>query len=208
MGRCGPSRFEHCDPDSFAFSELVVWENCWKESRGLADLVILVNIDQFLYHPMGRQYLVESSKLGLTMVPPKGYQMVASNFPSLQPPLHTQIRQGYRWIPMDKLALFNPDAIESMGYSTGRHQANPKGDLRAPRRQELMLLHYKYLGFEYRRSRLEHLRSGFGKTDIELHLGHQYFWNPEEMETDFNQTLRKPERSLACIRGCADTGKG
>ena len=80
---------------------------------------------------------------------------------------------------MDKPALFNPSAIESTGYSTGRHEANPKGDLKASRRQELMLLHYKHLGFEYRRSRLEHLRSGFRKTDIEFHLGHQYFWNPE-----------------------------
>jgi hypothetical protein len=51
--------FRRTNPDSFVESERGFFENCWKESRGRADWVILVNIDELLYHRELRTYLGE-----------------------------------------------------------------------------------------------------------------------------------------------------
>ena len=41
----------YCDPESRISSALALQETCWKESRGIADWVIVTDIDEHLYHP-------------------------------------------------------------------------------------------------------------------------------------------------------------
>jgi hypothetical protein len=49
---------------------------------------------------------------------------------------------------MSKLSIFDPVAIDSTGFTVGHNEAKPTGRLQFPLRDELMLRHYKYIGFE------------------------------------------------------------
>lgn len=177
--------FRRTDPDSFVESERDLFENCWKESRGRADWVILVNVDEHLHHPELPAYLRQSRDDGITVIPATGYQMIARAFPESRAPLTALVRTGIRWERMDKTCVFDPDAIEQPGFDHGRHSAQPRGAVRMPERKELALLHYKYLGVDYLVRRLEGLRPGFGAGDRARNLGHKYFWSRTEAVADF-----------------------
>ena len=49
-------------PDSLELSKKAVHDHCWKEARGSADWVILVDIDEHVYHPNLDAHLVAQSK--------------------------------------------------------------------------------------------------------------------------------------------------
>lgn len=87
---------------------------------------------------------------------------------------------------MDKVSIFNPDAISEIGYNPGRHAAVPVGNVHWPERTEVKLLHYKYLGLNYLQRRLHQLRSGLLPLDIERGYGHKYHWTTVEIERDFH----------------------
>ena len=178
--------FRRSDPTSFVESERDLFENCWKESRGRADWVFLVNLDEHLYHPSLTAYLRTSLHEGVTVIPATGYQMVSSCFPQTRAPLTTQVRTGVRWTQMDKTCVFDPERIEQLGYGPGRHSAQPRGEIRCPERRELVLLHYKYLGAAYLISRLSELRPGFGPGDRARDFGHKYFWSRDQAIADFD----------------------
>lgn len=195
--------FRRTDPDSFVKSECDLFEDCWKESRGRADWVILVNIDELLYHRELRAYLRRCRDDQVTAIPAAGYQMVSSSFPESQAALTTQVRSGVRWNRMDKTCVFDPDLIEQPGYELGRHAARPRGEVRYPERQELALLHYKYLGAEYLIRRLKDLRPGFGPGDRARNLGHKYFWSRRKVVADFN-AVRAAASEILSVEGEVD----
>ena len=192
--------FRRADPDSFVESERELFEECWKESRGRADWVLLVNLDEFLYHRDLRTYLERGRADGVTVIPATGYQMVSSRFPEAGEPLTTQVRTGVRWSQMDKTCVFDPDRVEQPGYGPGRHTADPRGEIRLPEMQELSLLHYKYLGADYLIRRLNHLRPGFGPGDRARNFGHKYFWSREETVADF-EAVRSSAREILSVDG-------
>ena len=62
-------RFAWTHPDSFVLSELAHYDQCWKESRGQADWVIVTDVDEHLYHPRLAEYLQSCREQGVTVVP-------------------------------------------------------------------------------------------------------------------------------------------
>lgn len=198
--------FRRADPHSFVESERELFEHCWKESRGRADWVFLVNLDEFLYHQEMREYLERCRAEEITVIPATGYQMVSSTFPEPQAPLTRQVRTGVRWTQMDKTCVFDPGRVEQPGYGPGRHTAHPRGKIRWPERQELFLLHYKYLGVDYLIRRLNHLRPGFGPGDRARNFGHKYFWSREQAVADFEAVRSSASEILAADGRFASAG--
>src|SRR4030095_16579990 len=68
-------RFEG-EGDSFVANARAVYDSACHESRGRAHWVLLVNIDEHLYHPQGRDYFRRSLREGYTVLPANGYEMV------------------------------------------------------------------------------------------------------------------------------------
>jgi hypothetical protein len=60
--------------DSYVLAAQDVHNNCWKESRGLADWVIITAVDEFLYAPNLKSYLAECAKEGVTAIPALGFK--------------------------------------------------------------------------------------------------------------------------------------
>jgi hypothetical protein len=109
------------------------------------------------------EVLTEQKNSGVTIVPALGFQMVTEEFPSKDENLASTRTMGFPDYLYSKPCLFNPNEIN---LSVGAHGARPKGNVKFPKKDELMLLHYKYLGFEYLCSRYQMLAPRLGSIDI------------------------------------------
>jgi len=172
--------FIRSDPDSFALSEVSLSNECWKRSRGQADWVIVIDIDEHLFHSDLPALLRRYRAGGITIVPALGYQMISEAFLRAGELACEVSTYGAPWEIYSKLALFDPRAIDEIDYSPGRHRANPTGRVVAPELDELLLLHYKFLGFERTCARHRHLLNGLRSKDFENSWGYQYSWSEEE----------------------------
>lgn len=171
--------------DSFVAAARHFYETAWHSSRGKADWVILVNIDEHLHHPEGRDYLVRCGERGVTVVTAEGYEMVAERFPVRPAPLRRLIRHGARAPRFDKLCVFRPDAVTRIGYAVGRHSAAPEGHVVEPATAELKLLHYKHLGLDYVLARTAELRTGLRARDLAQGWGVHYLLGREAITAKF-----------------------
>jgi hypothetical protein len=131
---------------SFVLAALALWQQAWKESRGHADWVVVTNVDELFYHPAGmRAYLTRCTEHGVTIIHPRGYEMVGERFPAPGSSLVRQLPEGVAMFGQDKRQLFDPDAITEINFEPGRHSCNPTGTVVEPRTVEAALLHYKYV---------------------------------------------------------------
>ena len=184
-------RFERAHPDSFVLSHQALHNEAWKESRANADWVIVTALDEHL-HVGGRtvlDYLVECKELGITAVPALGYQMLSERYPAPGDWLCATCMWGAPWSAMDKLSIFNPDAIVETGFTVGRHSADVRGNVRLPDRDELMLLHYKYLDFDRTLHRHRALGRAIGDHDISQGWGFHYGWSAERLREDWERFM-------------------
>jgi glycosyltransferase involved in cell wall biosynthesis len=183
---------------SSTMMQLEEMNRCWKESRGRADWVITCDIDEQLYHPKGlRNYLERCRAEGVTILDPIGYDMVSANFPEPNSVLTESIRCGVRTSLLDKKSVFDPNAIEQINYTAGRHVAEPTGRIAFPEEREVMLLHFKHLGLEYLSDRSTALKGRKTDFDREHHWGVQYYRSTEVMKSDFEQMLHNAEDVIA-----------
>lgn len=174
------------DPESRINSALALQETCWKESRGIADWVIVTDIDEHLYHPDMHQYLANCRARGVTIIPALGYQMLSEHFPENSNLLCQSVTNGACYPSYSKLNIFSPSEIDAVNYAPGRHRAAPTGNVVLPARDELLLLHYHYLSFERLRKRYAQFVARQRKTDIAMGWGEQYSWSSEQLRDAWN----------------------
>ena len=176
----------HITGGSFVQAAAAHYNQCWKQSRGLADWVIVVNVDEHVYHADLRAYLGACTANGVSIIRPQGYNMVADGWPSSRKPLWKTVQHGMRDPIWDKPQVFDPNRIAEINFQVGRHSASPTGEVLFPRTERARMLHYKYLGADYLLRRHAELGSRFPAADFERGWGYQYRWdaqrNVEELE--------------------------
>ena len=179
---------------SFVAAATVHDQHCWKKSRGVADWVLVVNVDEHVYHPSLRRYLRACTRAGVTIVTPEGYNMVSTAFPTTSRPLWKTVCFGARDTIWDKPECFDPNRIEEINFTEGRHAAAPTGTAVHARTVRTKLLHYKYLGADYMVRRHEELRGRIPPQDLARGVGYQYAWdrerNLEELERCQKRAVR------------------
>jgi hypothetical protein len=188
----------YADPHSHVRSSQLLMDSTWKESRGRADWVIVTDIDEHLHHPDLFGYLRSCRDDGVTLVPALGFQMLAADFPAPNVELSRTVTRGAPAPVMSKLSLFSPDAILETNFAPGRHAADPSGRVLLPARDELLLLHYKYLGFEQTHRRHEAYRRRLRKTDVAKGWGHKYGWSRQELRRDWAELESRAVEVLDC----------
>jgi glycosyltransferase involved in cell wall biosynthesis len=170
-------------PDSYLISQTDWLNTAWKESRGIADWVVIVDIDEHLLTPHHsiRNYLGSYKAKGITHIPALGFQMITKEFPNADENLAQTRTRGTPLAEMCKLSIINPDAIEESNFTGGRHTATPLGNLKLPKRDELLLLHYKYLGTKRTLDKIsgqyDNMQSFDTNTGLLLHFG----WSREKL---------------------------
>jgi hypothetical protein len=172
-------------PDSFVMESLGVYETSWHRSRGQADWVILVDIDEHIHHPDLPGYLAAQQAAGVTAIPALGFQMLSPSYPPAGLRLIDALHRGAPWKQMSKLALLRPDAVQATNFTVGRHTAAPEGDIRYPERDELLLAHYKYLGLDYISRRHAAAYARRRSLDLAKNWGHRYSFDAAQLAADF-----------------------
>jgi len=176
----------YSDPESRIRSALALQETCWRESRGIADWVIITDIDEHLYHPDMYGYLAQCRAQGVTIIPALGYQMLSEHFPEHKTLLCQSLTRGACDLVYSKLGIFSPNEIDAVNYTQGRHSAAPKGRVVLPARDELLLLHYHYLGFERVRKRNAQFVTRQRKNDIAMGWGSEYSLSSKQLRELWN----------------------
>lgn len=178
-------KFVRTTPESFVLSAQALHNGVWKESRGIADWTIITAVDEHLHHPDMEGYLIQQKSCGVSAVPALGYQMLATSFPEGDIHLAASLTFGAPFDMMSKLSIFDPSKISETNFELGRHSASPEGEVRYPLRDEVINLHYKYLGLDYVHARHQMLKSGLGALDVANNFGHRYRFSPQELESDY-----------------------
>ncbi len=154
---------------------LDIKNNCWKESRGQADWVIIVDTDEFIYHVDLIVFLKEKQLEGVTLFKPKGYMMVSEKLPSTQGMIYEELKMGISQEASSKPVIFNPNKIEEINFSTGAHSCNPTGEVKLYESiGDLKLLHYKVLSLEYLLTRARKCKERLSDINKQNNWGKHY----------------------------------
>lgn len=158
--------------------------NVWKEAKNYADWVIVVDMDEFVYHPFGvREFLSQCGNA--TIVPTIGYNMANLNENDyLDPtkPLTSQVLCGHYYKPQSKTALFSPQYITEMNYSPGCHVCSPHGIVRYSS-NSVLLLHYRFIfGIEYMKNRYHTFKARL--SDVDKKHGFGSFYNDDLIQIE------------------------
>ncbi len=126
-------RVEHLPDDGFFHWDgpdgVLAWRNnAWKQSRD-ADWVIVVDVDEILYHHDLLTYLLNCRNRGITVPGTYGFQMI------------DECRGAPSWW-FSKDCIFRPDVVDEINFNHGCHVANPTGLVERDQDPELKLLHY------------------------------------------------------------------
>lgn len=167
--------------------DTLMWtkNNCWKNDN--SDYIIVVDIDEFLYHPNLREFI--ESNPDIDYFKPVGYDMVSDGVPTdYTKQIYEIIREGAYSVNYSKKVLFKREFVTETGFGFGAHSANYRGKKRLNEyvsTGDLKLLHYKCIDLEYVVAKHKHYdkrRSEFNK----LHgFGLHYGFSRQQIESDF-----------------------
>lgn len=164
-----------------------VKNNCWKQSRGKADLVVVCDTDEFIYHSDLQNILASLVKKGISFPDVAGYEMYSLIYPTPDHGLITnQVRRGYASEYMNKHVLFDPHRIVETQFTPGCHSASPVGIVQKGT-DSLKLLHYKYLGKAEVIARNRQLGEKLSETNKKQEMGFHYLLTEERMEQEFDR---------------------
>lgn len=158
---------------------LDIKNNCWKEAKGEADWVIVVDFDE-IFTRFPELDLDLTPTQDYTIIKPYGYNMI-----SMDAPLYTEYhpwewsQKGTYHEPAEKLCCFRPDKITEINYAIGAHTAKPEGDVKIYYSKEYRLLHYKAWNYNLYMEKAELCRNRLSDVNKRMGWGFQYL-NTEE----------------------------
>ena len=175
-----------------------VKNECWKQSRGKADLVVVCDMDEFLYHNDLKAVLEKICERKVSFPTTVGYEMYNDRMPEYDGVnrLPDLIKNGVRSGWLDKHIIFDPHRIVDVNFDPGAHHADPTGIVRrGDVDTELKLLHYKNMGIEQLLSRYKQLRERLSDYNIANGLGiHYYEINQKKIEEQYAIGSRLAEK--------------
>lgn len=120
-------------------------------SRRVADWVICVAGDEFVYHPKITEVLEQCKAEGKRKIKCSGFTMFSSHPPTTSGQIYDEIKRGLPCRFSNKTVVFDPELL--MVWKLGTHSV--RKNRRAPAWADtgIKLLHYRFLGEEYYLSR-------------------------------------------------------
>ncbi|MBN2485665.1 MAG: glycosyltransferase family 2 protein [Bacteroidales bacterium] len=172
---------------------LEIKNNCWKESN--ADLVIVCDMDEFLYHRNITRFLKRFKSLGYTIARPTAFDMFSQKVPIGEGHIYKEVTIGARNMFFDKMLLFDPRKIKETNYYPGCHYAIPEGEVKLYKNDNaLKLLHFKYLGIDYVMNRHLIYRNRLSNINRQNQWGKEYEKDyEEEIKSKINKHLADGE---------------
>ncbi len=163
---------------------------CYKEERGKSDWVIMGDMDEILWHPNLPALLETAKANGEKVIHSHGYEMVSEAWPA-GGQIYDSITEGVRLDFYDKDLIFNPSI--DIGYHPGRHWNTFTGYNRFPA-APLKLLHYKFIGREYVKTRYATLAAQLSENDKAKNYGGHY--SGRDTDVHFDELMAKKQRVI------------
>jgi glycosyltransferase involved in cell wall biosynthesis len=136
------------DEDQF----LLHWQAEYPKARGEFDWVMVVDSDEFIFHPIIDWILLRELAVGTEVIETEGFNMTGDGLPKNDG--RSQIwelsQMGVRAPVYSKPVVFRPE-VERMDWNRGRHALG--GDPIFSSEPWLKLLHYRYMGADYTRAK-------------------------------------------------------
>lgn len=175
---------------------LTIKNHEWKESIGIADIVIVCDMDEFVYSDNILQDMVDFYQSESTIVKPIGYNMISEifDFNSENKNITELVKTGVYDAYFNKLCIFKPDQINEINYGHGCHLATPVGNVNYYKKN-IKLLHYKYLTLEFILNRMEQYKIRLSDFNKKYRLGFQYEHDNQE-HIDYFITLLNQARDI------------
>jgi len=164
----------------------------YRQSRGVADWVLMVDTDEFLYSSDPRLELEMLAGCGYPTPKIHGYNMVSDRPPQFSGQIYDEIKNG---VSNDeyygKRCVFHP--IMEINYEPGCHDCRPVGPCHteAFSSTDLALLHYAYLGEEYFLKKYLYRDTRISPEDRER-WKHEYTYTPRKIRQAYRNETSKP----------------
>jgi glycosyltransferase involved in cell wall biosynthesis len=176
--------------------------NCWKNST--SDYVIVVDVDEFLYHPNIVDFLNNNKKYA--MFKPHGYNMVSTTTPDSNYSIISQIKTGVRYDFFDKQCIFSPKLVSNVNYDHGAHKCFPDYSSNIENGfhlwyndnsdNNLKLLHYKYITLDYFVNKRQLCKDRLSDFNIKNRYCYEYTHDINTWKKDFNHTLETSQKVI------------
>ena len=160
--------------------------NCWKECN--SDYVIVCDMDELLYHPDLIGFIKKQSYVDYFT--PTGYNMVGEEVPTdYTKQIYDIIKVGTKHIGYSKCVLFKRKNVNETNYSAGAHLSSFQGTERLINctTDELKLLHYKWLSFDYVYNKHTHYGERRSEHSKKNGWGGHYGLSKERMMIEYNE---------------------
>jgi len=175
---------------------LQIKNNLWKNSIGRADIVIVCDMDEFLYTENIGTLIRNFNDSSATIIKPVGYDMIIEDFDITKSvDLLSDVKYGIRHNHFDKLCMFKPSEIKEINYNFGCHVANPSGNVKYFD-GDVKLLHYKKIGLKYFLDKMGSYHKRLSKFNRDRSLGYQYDFDREKHITDFTKDSHKSKKVI------------
>ncbi len=169
---------------------LVIKNNEWKKSIGVADIVIVCDQDEFLYTENLEETIIDFHQSNATIVKAVGYNMMEEHFDHDNcDNIFSVVKSGASAEMYSKQAMFKPGKIKDINYSFGCHYANPVGEI-SYFDKEIKLLHCRQLDIDYFISRVAEYQKRLSDFNKKHNLGHHYLKSLDEWRTLFYEDLK------------------
>lgn len=173
---------------------LEIKNNCWKESKGVADFVVVCDMDEFLFHPDMVSFLEKLKREDYSLVKPIGYHMINETWPTTDGQIYEEIKKGLRSTWSDKMILFDPNKLKEINYDPGCHTCSPKGEVKVYQDDEaLKMLHYKYLDVDHLIAKNARNAERLSKINKKKGWGFHYNTPEEKQRKSFQEMLEQSQ---------------
>ena len=113
-----------------------------------SDWFIVVDMDEFVYHPSLREILEKYIEERITIPQIKGYGMVSDKLPiDNGSQIYDQIKEGTPYVNYNKNVVFHKSV--DINFNHGCHTCSPVGVVKFSPNYIFKLLHYKMLSKDY-----------------------------------------------------------
>lgn len=173
------------------FTQKDIKNKCWKESKGVADYVIVCDMDECLFLSDGIKTFEYMKNNGYTICLPQWYDFISEEIPIYTEGklLHEISQRAYKGT--SKCVLFDPNKINDINYTVGAHQHSPKGEIKYYTVPNIYILHINHhLSLEYLLNRYKRMDERLSNENKRSHLCIHYSFSEERLRKDYENSLK------------------
>lgn len=166
----------------------------WKESKGVADWVVVCDLDEFFVAKDIRKSLQRVHDEGYTIIYPNWYTFVTKDKPVYEEGKMLHDNYPLAQHGPGKVIAFEPNKIDEINFTVGSHQWNPKGVVKyygQDQKGDIYTLHIcNNLGVDYKIKKYEIAKNRRSQHDIDSKHGMHYTMSQYMIKKDYNNLLK------------------